>query len=117
MIEQILIKKTLKAGDTVWEEGKILDSPLPQALLDEIKAKTGTIEVLKGGNDKIPENGKLVFVAKKVEESEDSVTTTTSQSLVETGATALSKPEAQLKEPQRPRHKPKPKPVLRRRKR
>lgn len=111
MIEQILIKKTLKAGDNVWEEGKVMNSPLPQALLDEIKARTGTIEVLKGGEHD-PE--KLIFVAQRVEDKPNS--TATSQIKTASGPEALNKPEAQLKQEQRPRHKPKPKVVLRRRK-
>ena len=74
MIEQVLIKKTLKAGDTVWEEGRIENSPLPDTLLDEIRLETGTVEVLK--RSKPNPSDKLVFVARKVEEGNGGATTT-----------------------------------------
>jgi len=90
MIEQLLIKKTLKAGDTVWLEGSIESSPLPAVLLEEARLGTGTVEVLKGSKDESP--GKLIFVAKRVEET-DKTTTTTSQSIVESGEVVKPKPK------------------------
>ena len=90
MIEQLLIKKTLKAGDTVWVEGSIQNSPLPAVLLEEVRLKTGTVEVLKGSKDESP--SKLIFVAKKVEEA-DNTTTTTSQSIIESGEVVKPKPQ------------------------
>lgn len=105
MIEQIVMKKTLKAGETIWEEGKILTSPLPEILLEEIELQTGTVEVLKKTNNEKP--GKLVFVAKKVE-GEEETTTTTSQSKSESGAVLKSVPP--------PKQLPKEGPMLARRK-
>jgi hypothetical protein len=113
MIEQVLIKKTLKAGETIWAEGSIIDSPLPEVLLDEIRFETGSVEVLKRDDSQPSE--KLTFVAQRVDE-ENTVTSTTSQIQTETGVVALKKPEAQLKEPQRPRHRPKKTKLVRRKK-
>jgi len=89
MIEQLLIKKTLKAGDTVWVEGSIQNSPLPTVLLEEVRLATGTVEVLRGSKDE--SSSKLIFVAKKVEEKNE-ITTTTSQSKVESGEVLKSVP-------------------------
>ena len=113
MIEQVLLKKTLKAGETIWAEGSIIDSPLPKILLDEIRFKTGSVEVLKRDDSQPSE--KLTFVAQRVDE-ENIVTSTAAQIKTETGVTALKKPEAQLKDPQRPRHKPKKTKLVRRKK-
>ena len=105
MIEQLLIKKTLKAGDTVWFEGSIENSPLPAVLLEEERLNTGTVEVLKGSNNETP--NKLVFVAKKVEENE--ITTTTTQVKTQSGEVLKSVPP--------PKQLDKPKSKLIRRKR
>jgi len=99
MIEQVLIKKTLKAGDTVWLEGSIEISPLPTVLLEEVRLSTGTVEVLKRSNNE--GSNKLVFVAKKVEEKNE-ITTTTSQSKLESGVILKSVPPPK----QLPKHKP-----------
>ena len=72
MIEQILIKKTLKAGDNVWLKGSIINSPLPKILIEEAKLETGTVEILKGGEAK----DKLVFVAQRVDNRPDATTST-----------------------------------------
>lgn len=72
MIEKVMINTTLKAGKNVWEEGTILEAPLPPDIQNEIYAQTGTVTVLEG--DQMPEN-KLVFVAKRVEESASTMTT------------------------------------------
>jgi len=106
MIEQVLIKKTLKAGDNIWAEGSIENSPLPDVLLEEVRLNTGTVEVLKGSNNESP--NKLVFVAKKVEENE--VTTMTTQVKTESGAVLKSVP------PPKQLDKPKSKLIRRKRK-
>ena len=90
MIEKVLLNVTLKAGEKIWEEGSIETAPLPQELLDEIYANTGTVTVLEGDEKS---KTKLVFVAKRVEETATSMTTM-----------AVSKPD-----------EPKPKPKLLRR--
>ena len=75
MIEQLLIKKTLKAGDTIWEEGRVINSPLPEILLEEVRLGTDTVKVLKE-SDNGSSSEKLVIVAKKVEEKEVKLTST-----------------------------------------
>ena len=92
MIEQVLIKKTLKAGNTVWLEGSIENSPLPDTLIEEVDKKTGTVEVLKGSNKEKP--SKLVFAAKKVVPPPAVGTTST---VVKTGPPKISKPKPKLK--------------------
>ena len=111
MIEQVMIKKTLKAGENVWVEGSIINSPLPEILIDEVNKETGTVEVLKGDMGQNP--NKLIFVAQKVEEKESKLTATSSVK-TESGHLAVKKPEAQMKVGQRPKHRPTPK--LKRRK-
>jgi len=73
MIEQVLIKKTLKAGNDVWLEGSIINSPLPKVLIEEVRLRTGTVEVLKDGEAK----DKLVFVAQRVDNRPAAATTST----------------------------------------
>ena len=51
IIEKVLIKTTLKAGNMVWEKGQTLTAPIPEDILAEVKANTGTVEVLKQGRD------------------------------------------------------------------
>lgn len=72
MIEKVIIKRTLKAGKTVWEEGAVLKAPLPPDILEEIRLNTGTVGVIEG--DLRPKS-KLVFVAERVKESASSMTT------------------------------------------
>lgn len=72
MIEKVMLNTTLKAGQDVWEEGRILNSPLPQAILDEIACDTGTIKIIAG--DGRP-SSKIVFVAERVAETATSMTT------------------------------------------
>jgi len=69
MIEQVKIKKTLKAGKTVWEEGRVLNSPLPRAILEEVTLGTGTVQVLK--------EGKEIFKSSEVKWSAKGTNTTT----------------------------------------
>ncbi|RLA02602.1 MAG: hypothetical protein DRQ42_00235 [Gammaproteobacteria bacterium] len=50
MIEKIEIKKTLKAGKNIWEEGTILDrkdGPFPSDILEEVRLNRGTVEVIE----------------------------------------------------------------------
>ena len=108
MIEQVLIKKTVKAGDTVWLEGSIETSPLPAVLLEEVRLNTASVEVLRSTKDQ--SSSKLIFVAKMVEEANE-ITTTTSQSKLESGEVLKSVPPPK----QLPKHKPKPKLVRRKR--
>lgn len=47
LIDKISINKTIKAGDLVWVKGTVLNKfPFHPVLLEEIKHKTGTVEVL-----------------------------------------------------------------------
>lgn len=72
MIEKVMMKVTLKAGENVWEKGTILKAPLPPDILDEIYRKTGTVTVVEGEQRN---QTKLVFVAQRVEEGASSMTT------------------------------------------
>jgi hypothetical protein len=74
MIEKVMMNVTLKAGEKVWEEGEILSSPLPQDILDEIYANTGTVSVIEG-DQRDRTQAKLVFVAERVKETASSMTT------------------------------------------
>ncbi len=105
MIEQVLIKKTLKAGSNVWLEGSIVSSPLPDVLIQEAEAKTGTVEVVKGDAGT---KTKTIFVAKKVDERKKDV-----QVSSETSASTVPIPPPP---PPTPVKENKPKPKLRRRK-
>ena len=68
MIEKVLLKTTLQAGDNVWVEGVIINAPIPQTLLDEVKLGTGTVEIVKKSHE--PGNGdELIFVAERVVEN------------------------------------------------
>ena len=74
MIEQVIIKKTLKAGKNVWLEGSVLTSPLPKVLIEEVERQTGTVEVVKG--DQKSDITKTIFVAKRVDEKSEISTAT-----------------------------------------
>lgn len=102
MIEQVLLKVTLKAGDKVWEEGKIVgpSPPVPDVLLEEVKLGTGNVEVLKESGS--VKSNKLIFVSQRVDEK--GATTMTSM-----GSPTPSKPLP-------PPKKSEPKPLLRRKK-
>lgn len=45
-IEKIRMKVTLKTVNGVYVEGRVITSPIPQELLDEIRMGTDAIEVL-----------------------------------------------------------------------
>jgi hypothetical protein len=47
MYERILLKRTLLCGGNVYEEGEYVYPNIPSDLLDEIKAGTGNVEVIK----------------------------------------------------------------------
>jgi hypothetical protein len=47
MEAKVRLKKTLKCGKNVWEEGTILNPPLPPDILNEIEFETGTVEILQ----------------------------------------------------------------------
>ena len=46
MIEKVMLATTMKAGQDIWVEAKILVAPLPQVILDEVANNTGTVKVL-----------------------------------------------------------------------
>ena len=52
IIEKVEILKTLKAGKQVWHAGSVLsatkDSPMPKAIIDEVRGGTNTVRVLVG---------------------------------------------------------------------
>ena len=72
MIEKVILTKTLKAGQKVWEEGTVLEAPLPPDILNEIYAQTGLVKVIQG---EPRSEAKLVFVAERVKETATSMTT------------------------------------------
>lgn len=45
-IERVRILKTLKSGGKLWKKGDIFTKPIPPELTAEVRAKTGTVEVL-----------------------------------------------------------------------
>lgn len=45
-VERVRILKTLKCGNTTWDAGAILFSPIPKDVEAEIRANTGTVEVM-----------------------------------------------------------------------
>ena len=49
---KVKVKKTLKAGSNIWEEGVILDYPFPPEIQQEIDLQTGTVELIGGGQSK-----------------------------------------------------------------
>jgi len=101
-IEKVLIKTTLKAGNVVWEKGCVLTAPLPKAILDEVNANTGTIEILKQGRNV---SNKPVLVSKT--KLKKATTTTTMKE--ETGTTTTTAPPVV-----KPKPKAKPKTKLKR---
>ena len=97
IIEKVLIKTTLKAGNVVWQKGQTLTAPIPEDILAEVKANTGTVEVLKQGRA-LYNKPALVSKAKLKKatttttiKEESGVTTTTAPPVVKT------KPKAKLK--------------------
>ena len=107
MIEQVLMKTTLKAGDKIWVEGALIDAPIPEVLLEEIHLGTGTVEVIKKVGSHSPTD-KLIFVAEKVKEKAGpNITTMTSMSAPD---------ESLIKEPRQSAKTVKAKPLLKRRK-
>jgi len=92
MIEQIMIKRTLKAGNTVWLEGSIIDSPLPKVLIEEAERGTGTVEVTKG--DIKSNKTRTIFVAQRVDGRTDGTTSTTSEYA---GLPKVNKPKPKLR--------------------
>ena len=74
MIEQVLIKKTLNARKNIWLEGSVINSPLPNALIEEAELGTGNVEVLSTSEKNAT---KTIFVAQRVDEPKDTTTSTT----------------------------------------
>ena len=95
-IEKVLIKTTLKAGNVVWEKGCVLTAPLPKAILDEVNANTGTIEILKQGRDSY---NKPVLVS-RTKLKKATTTTTIKEVAVGTTTTAphVVKPKTKAKQ-------------------
>ncbi|MEA2067011.1 MAG: hypothetical protein U9O65_07990, partial [Thermotogota bacterium] len=71
-IEKVRIRKTLKAGSSVWQKGMILTEPIPKAILNEIYCDASTVEILKQGRDV---TSKPVLVSKM--KLKEATTTTT----------------------------------------
>lgn len=59
-VERVKVLTTLKAGDKVWGKGEILSSPIPADIISEIRAGTGTVEVLEGEGFTGPKKSKLI---------------------------------------------------------
>ena len=72
MIEKVIMKVTLKAGENVWEKGAVLTAPLPPDILNEMYSNTGTVEVVSGDHRT---STKLVSVPQFKEEQASSMTT------------------------------------------
>ena len=45
-IERVRVLTTLKAGEELFLKGKIYEKPIPHALIEEMRANTGLVEVL-----------------------------------------------------------------------
>ena len=75
IIEKVILNTTVKAGKTVWEKGTILDAPLPEDILLEISNNTGTVKILKQGQN--VELVKNISVLVQKEKLKNSTTTTT----------------------------------------
>ena len=75
IIEKVILNTTVKAGKTVWEKDTILDAPLPEDILLEISNNTGTVKILKQGQN--VELVKNISVLVQKEKLKDSTTTTT----------------------------------------
>lgn len=48
-IAKVRMNVTLKAGDDCWPQGRIIETPppLPPAIISEIRANTGNVEILQ----------------------------------------------------------------------
>jgi hypothetical protein len=46
-VERVRVLKTLKCGEKVFQQGKVLMHPLPAEILKELAAKTETLEVIE----------------------------------------------------------------------
>ena len=94
-IEKVRVKKTLKAGNIVWQKGDILNAPLPKDILNEVYCNTGTVEVLKQGRDI---SNKPVLVS-KAKLKEATTTTTMKEEVMATTTTAppVVKPKPKIK--------------------
>lgn len=71
-IERAILKKALKAGETVWDKGTIFSAPIPDIILNEIRKQTGTVKVLEQGREIV--NTPVPVPKEKVKEA---TTTTT----------------------------------------
>ena len=45
-VKAVRLKVTLKEGEEVWLKGEVLNVPLPKAIIGELKAGTGNVEVV-----------------------------------------------------------------------
>lgn len=54
VIESVKLVKTVKCGSKLWVRGSIVPAPIPQPLLNELRLKTGTVEVFKEGVEVAP---------------------------------------------------------------
>jgi hypothetical protein len=95
-IEQVRLKKTLKAGKIVWVEGSYFPNKeypsIPQDLLLEVALGTGTVEVTKQSEEKV------ITLPKKAATAPD-LTSTSSD--VSTSVTDRASLEAALVEEKR----------------
>lgn len=70
-VEKVRVLTTLKCGEKVFQQGKVLTHPLPAEILKELAAKTGTLEVIesvktsKKAASSSPSTKKLVSRGKK----------------------------------------------------
>lgn len=109
-IEKVLIEKTLKAGDTVWEKGTVVDAPIPKEILNECSYGTGTVKILK----QVRENVIKPTPAPVQKEKLEKATTATTVVAKEEKTEEKAKPKAKLKV--KPKLKPKKKLVKRNKK-
>jgi len=60
-IEAIRLRRTIKAGSQVWEEGTVLRRPFPSILLPDIFEGNSNIEVVEYGREKLTSPGGIHF--------------------------------------------------------
>lgn len=46
-VEKVRVLKTLKLGENVYQQGKVLNAPLPADILKELASNSGTLEAVK----------------------------------------------------------------------
>ena len=45
-VERVRILKTLKSGEKIWGKGEVIEPPLPEELIKELKLDRGTVQAV-----------------------------------------------------------------------